>query len=575
MTACRCPRYGLILALWLFGVSHGVAGQAVPGGSAAARSGELFLVLPFEQSVRDARYAWLSEGLAELFADRLAADGRPVFPRNEWMAALEKLGLPPSTRFTRATMLKVAEQLDADYVVYGEFATDGKRLSLSARVLQVSPAALSPAFSETGTLDDLMEVQGRAAWQVARYTDAPYPLNRPAYLQKIPRRRLDAFEQYIRGLLAGDEPRLRNFREAARLDPDWPDPAFALGEAYYAARNCEPALTWFSRVPPGHRRGIEAGFLAGVCHLLRHDSARAESAFSGVLFAIARQSPRSSGPAEVHNNLAIALSRQGKSTEAAGEWQRAQQLDDGQPDYWFNAAWGEFRSKNYAAAARLLRELLKRNPEEADARALLVAALERAGRATEAATAREECSAGNCSASVALQAALRATAEPSRTPLQDGLTRVERISTSLDAGALLFSYRATPEGNGNGARNREHFEIHLARGRKAWSEGHLDEAQRDLAEAVLLAPDSAESRVALADVYVQQRRYDDAEREFRAALWARENADVRVRLARLYAARGQVSEARTELRAALRAEPSHAEARRMLDSLTAPGGPPK
>lgn len=576
MTARRRRFFGFVLVLLLFAVSHRVTGQTVPPASAPSRVGDLFLVLPFEQSARDARFAWLSEGLAELFADRLAADDRLVFPRNEWMTALEKLGLPSSTRFTRATMLKVAQQLDADYVIYGEFSTDGKRLSISARVLQVSPAALSPAFTESGALEDLMEVQGRAAWQVVRFTDSLYPLNQTAFLQKVPRRRLDAFEQYVRGLLAGKEQRLGNFREAARLDPEWPDPAFALGETYYGARNCEPALTWLSRVPPGHRRGIEAGFLGGVCHLLRNDPARAESAFNGVIFALTRRNPRSPGPAEVHNNLAIALSRQGKSTQAAEQWQQAQQQDEGQADYWFNAALGEFRAENYAGAAKVLRELLKRSPEENDARALLVAALEKAGRPTEAATARDECSTENCGASVALQAALRPE-EPSRAGVQGQgrLARLERISTSLDAGALLFAYRASPEGNGNGSRGKEHYEVHLARGRKAWSEGRLEEAQRDFAEAVVLAPDSAEPRVALADVYMQQRRLDEAERELRAALWGRESADVRVRLARLYVARGHMSEARTELRAALRAEPNHAEARRMLDSLLGSGAVPK
>jgi Tfp pilus assembly protein PilF len=199
----------------------------------------------------------------------------------------------------------------------------------------------------------------------------------------------------------------------------------------------------------------------------------------------------------------------------------------------------------------------------------LLASLEKAGRATEAAAVREECATENCGASAALAAALRETAGSSG---PDRFLKLERISTALDTSALLFAYRAAHEGNGTGPRPREHFEIHLARGRKALAEGQLEAAQRDFAEAVLLAPDSAESRIALAEVYQRSNRLEDAERELRAALWGRENADVRVSLARLYVARGKSAEARTELRAVLRVQPTHSEARRLLDSLAAPVG---
>lgn len=543
----------------------------VPQGS---RASDLFLVMPFEQSTRDARFTWIGEGLGELFSERLAADDRLVFPRSEWLAALEKLGLPPSTRFTRATTLKIAQQIDADYVIYGRYATDGKRVSVTTYLLQVSPPAISPAFTEAGALEDLMDVQARAGWHAMRFADSLYPANQAAYVQKFRRYRIDAFEQYVRGLLAADEQRVRNFREAARLDPDWVDPAFALGETYFAARNCEPALIWLSRVPPNHPRGLDAGFLSGVCHLLRNDAPRAEAAFAGVLSGLARAYPRAQGPPEALNNLAMALSRQGKHGEAGEQWQLAQQLDPEQPDYWFNAALGLFRAEEFSAAVRPLRELLKRNPEDGDARSLLLMALERAGRATEAAAAREQCPSETCGASAAVQAVLRAPPDAARNPAMDRFTRVERISMGLDVSALLLANRTAQEGPGS-SPGKDHYEIHLARGRKALAEGKTEEAARDFSEAVVLAPESPEPRIALADAYEKLGRGDDAIRELRAALWGRENAGVRVCLARIYISRGQAGEARTELRTALRAEPNHAEARRLLDSLSAAAGAPR
>ncbi len=536
--------------------------------------GDLFLVLPFEPAARMPQRSWLGEGLAELFSSRLAEDGRLVFPRSDWIAALEKLGLPPSTRFTRATMLRVAQQMDADYVIFGEYNSDGKSLTLTTRVLQVSPGRLSPPFTEAGAFEGLMDLQARSAWQVMRFVDSTYHLNQASYAQRFYKPRVDAFEQYVRGLSAAEEERLRLLREAARLDPEWVDPAYALGEAYYAARNCEPALIWLSRVPPGHRHGVDAGFQAGVCHLLRNDPARAESAFQGVLFSLNRKNPGVAPPAEVLNNLAIALSRRGLAQEAAENWQRAQQADEGQLNYWFNAAVGYVRAAQYGAAVRVLRDSLKRNPEDGDTRALLVATLEKAGRATEATAAREECSAENCGASAAFPAVLKDPAESPRPGAPDRFAKLERISLNLDAGALLFATRSVQEAEGGTSRPREHFEIHLARGRKALEEGNVEEARRDFSEAVLLAPDSVESRLALADVHRRSKRYSEAERELRAALWGRENADVRLRLAELYVQRGMVAEARNELAVALRAEPGHVAARRLQDSLSTRGGSP-
>jgi len=95
------------------------------------------LILPFENLGKDARLDWIGEGLAELSAERISGDGRLVFPREEWLSAMEKMGLPASGHFSRATMIKIGEEVDADYIVFGSFTSDGKTLTATARVLQV------------------------------------------------------------------------------------------------------------------------------------------------------------------------------------------------------------------------------------------------------------------------------------------------------------------------------------------------------------------------------------------------------------------------------------------------------
>src|SRR2546426_1510237 len=245
---------------------HSAARAARPTGS------ETLLVFPLENSSRLAKLEWLGEGLAELTIERLSHAGQFAFPREERLAAIEKLGLPASTRYSRATMLKIAEEVDADYVLFGHYSSDGKNFTVSAQVLHVDPPRLMPPLEESGALEELMEMHARLAWRVycgvATASAGVAPCGRMAlsqadFLSKFPPLRLDAFEYYIRGLLSPesekDQQRLRDLREAARLEPGWDDPAFALGQAYFARRDCASALPWLSREPEQGRRTVAPG----------------------------------------------------------------------------------------------------------------------------------------------------------------------------------------------------------------------------------------------------------------------------------------------------------------------------
>lgn len=92
---------------------------------------------------------WMGEALSELAIERMAGHGPIVYSREERLAALEKLGLPVYSPVSRATMLKIAGEVDADYVVFGEFAPDGQTVRVTARVLGVNPPKLSQPMMES------------------------------------------------------------------------------------------------------------------------------------------------------------------------------------------------------------------------------------------------------------------------------------------------------------------------------------------------------------------------------------------------------------------------------------------
>lgn len=584
---------------------HNVARPARPTGS------ETLLVFPLENSSRLAKLEWLGEGLAELTIERLSHAGQFAFPREERLAAIEKLGLPASTRYSRATMLKIAEEVDADYVLFGHYSSDGKNFTVTAQVLHVDPPRLMPPLEESGALEELMEMHARLAWRVfcgvATASAGVAPCGRVAlsqadFLSKFPPLRLDAFEYYIRGLLSPesekDQQRLRDLREAARLEPGWDDPAFTLGQAYFARRDCASALPWLSRVPLAHERGPEAGFTAGVCHLLRNDAARAEAAFASLLVrgaingrdtagvAASGEGPARSGGegccalAEAFNNLGVARARLGKLREAVAAFERAAQLDPDEVDYWWNLGVIRMQANEPAPAVEAFREVLRRQTGDAEARALLIEALERGGQAAQAAGEREAFTRlGEPPASL-----------PSLKP--EGLARLERVKMRLDLASLhpfpetsapIATQAVNPSGPGQSplpqalSRRAQHSQLHLTRGRGFLGAGKLDDAKREFTEAVHLAPlTSAAGHQGLAEIYGRQGRTDDAVRELRAALASRDDADLRIQLARLYMSQRRPGEARAELQAALKLDPTpklQEEARQLLQQLEATNGP--
>jgi tetratricopeptide (TPR) repeat protein/TolB-like protein len=377
--------------------SHAQTGTAKNSSAAgAAAHTETVVVFPFENVASDAQKDWLGEGLSELTTDSMVGHGPVVFTRDERLAALEKLGLPTYSRFSRATMIKIAGEIDADYVVFGEFTPDGASLHVSARVLRVSPPKLSEPFAETGSMDSIAETEGRVSLRIlcairssldaTAHCDANWPELQQQVAKTVTHVRADSLEYFVRGLLAADdEMRLRDLREASRLDPTWDEPLVAIGKAFYERRDCESAVGWFAKVSPANAHSADAQFYTGVCQLQRNDPVHAESTFAALLIRAG------SGPVYpgIINNLGTARLRQTRYKDAATDFDRAQKIDPGEPDYWFNLGLAQYLISDWAESARALREVVRLQPDAEDARALLIAALDRGGNTDEANALRQ------------------------------------------------------------------------------------------------------------------------------------------------------------------------------------------
>jgi tetratricopeptide (TPR) repeat protein len=534
--------------------------------SASSQQG-LYLVFPFENNGSSPRLDWLGEGLEELTIQYLSDAGEQVYSHTGRASELERYGLPTSAKLSRATMLRIAQDLDADYVIFGSFNSDGTNLTVESHLLRVDPPALVAPVSETGPLTSLMDMQAKVVWHILVANDKSYPLALPEFSKTLRPLRLDAFEHFVRGILANDdEPRLRELREATRLDPNWPDPAYALGETYAGKGDCDSALPWFGRIPKTNPHYVESNFAIGVCRLKLNQPDKAEQVFVALQDSIhgneapgATRSVSGADLPEILNNLGLALAREGKTSDAQGDFKHAVELDPDEDDYPFNLGLLEFRSNDFNAAAASFREAVQREPDNAEDRALLIQSLDKAGKKAEADEERN-----------AVAEALGPNALPTIhvDPKSDAQSHLDRVKTDLDVTALrleVLSSGTPPPVSTNG--ESASATAHIRQGRQELAGSRLELAEAQFRAALATDPNNAAAHLGLAEVDRRRYKFDDALTELQASLKSRDSAVVRTILARVYMEQNKFALARTEAQKALALAPNYTEAKQLLDHL--------
>jgi len=446
--------------------------------------------------------------------------------------------------------------------LFGSFTSDGKSLKVNARVLRVSPLALLPAIEESGPLDSLMELHNRLLWRLLGTCDAKFPLSLGAFSKLQRPLRLAAFEQYIRGLLANDdEARLRNLKEAARLESEWPDPAFALGKLYFARNDCYSALLWFSKVPASHDGSVEASFSSGVCRLRLGQPDKAEQAFKSLQEYLRRNLVSGADLPEILNNLALARARQGDAAAARAALSRASDIDPDEDDYPFNLGLLLLRAKELNAAATQFREAVRRKPDNAENHAFLIYALEKAGKKRDAAEERE--SAQEALGPVGLPVVkLEAKKEVA--------SKYERVKTELDTTSLRLELRGSDPALASNAEVGPQADTpaaHVRLGRLDLAARNLDAAEKEFRAALQEEPGNASAHEEIAEIYRRRGKLEGAIQELQMSLAARDSAAARTALARIYLEQKKPELARAELEKAVKLAPNYAAAKELLEHL--------
>ena len=99
----------------------GCSALTVTGVCAQGTSGDVIMVLPFENTSNHPEYNWVGESFADSLADLLNKPGLIVVSSDERSQAYQQVGLPETMIPSRATSIKLAREAKATMIVLGTY----------------------------------------------------------------------------------------------------------------------------------------------------------------------------------------------------------------------------------------------------------------------------------------------------------------------------------------------------------------------------------------------------------------------------------------------------------------------
>lgn len=330
------------------------------------------LVLQFQNRSEYKDLNWVGESVADRLMVEYSGANQIVLGRASRAEGMRRLTLRPDANFTKATLIRLGQTLDADYLCYGTYdftlpagssQMKDSSVRISARFLDLRKMHDGPETSESGNLSELSRLEEHLAFTTLKYLDPNGHFTVEQFITPAKLIRVDAEESYVRGLLSpsGDQQQ-KWFLQATVIDPHYSAPAYELGKLALTRKNYREALTWFRRINANDPRYPYARFRMGLCEYGLADY----TAAAGYFRELVKTYPLN----EIFNNLGAAES-QANQPEGIEDLRRAVEGDANDPVYLFNLGAALLKSGRYEEAAKQLQAAADRDPDDADTQALL------------------------------------------------------------------------------------------------------------------------------------------------------------------------------------------------------------
>jgi Flp pilus assembly protein TadD/TolB-like protein len=514
-----------------------VRAQGPLPGDIRETSGRLVLVLPFDNRSGQPNLGWIGDSFPYVLNQRLSSAGFQTITRDDRQYALAHLGLPLDFKPSRATTIRIAQNLDADYVVVGSFNVHDGRIEVQAQVLEVNQLRMSAPLQDSSEFARLFDVENAIAWKVAQRLDPHFAVAEQTFLAATGGVKLSSFENYIRGTSAPTpEERMKRLQSAVAETPGYADALLALGKEQYAARKYEAAAATLAKVPPTDRLALEAGFYLGLARFNLAKYAEAATAFGFVASRLPLP--------EVVNDQAVAASRQGK--DATPLFARVVAADPSDADYHFNLAVSLMRRGDAAESMREVQTALKLHGNDPEATQLLARLNSVHGSST------------------GLKAAIAANGF-------DPTERIRRTYSEASFRQAAFQLDQVRTMRMATLPPAEQAVQYTQLGTDFLAQGLVPEAEQEFQTALKADAKSAAAHAGLAMVRERNGSSDEARTEAMQSLKLKPNVTAYLVLARIDLQANELGGSAADVGSALRLEPANPAALGMKSALAARG----
>jgi len=322
--------------------------------SAVADEPLKLLIFPLSGS-SDGFGAWAGDGIALSLSEQLRDAAIRPYSRGETEDLLMENGLFVGAPMSRGSMIYVARQADADFVVMGSHTESEGGVKLSARLLNMKTMKQGSEFNVSGTLAALPEMENELAWMIYSSVARAPALSREQFRERTRRVPNSAYASYIESLDEFEESRkVQLLEKAVKEYPDFAEARFQIGWLYYQKKDYKSALPHleYGRKLPNER--FRSEFMIGTCRLQLGETARAIEDYTRLL-SMTRHTA-------ALNNLAVAHIRGGDNAGALRALVEARAQKQGDPTIAINIVIAHYLAGGAPAAMKFVEEGIKAYP---------------------------------------------------------------------------------------------------------------------------------------------------------------------------------------------------------------------
>jgi len=268
---------GALLIALIAGVSllihHYTAAHSTPAATIAAAPTISLAIMPFYNASGDPSMDWLGASLAEMLSTDIGASSavRMVSP-DRLQQVLSDLHLTATSQADAATLHRVAENTNAQTMVFGQFIKAGSAIRITTTVMDLAHGARSSLVTDVPDQNQLLSGVDQLASQLrAKITADPKVLSDlKAHALRPTTTSVEALHDYENGLAlqrSGDSLKaIAAFHDATSADPNFALAFVHLAQAYssqgqddLAQSASRTAMELAETLPAAERYLIEAG----------------------------------------------------------------------------------------------------------------------------------------------------------------------------------------------------------------------------------------------------------------------------------------------------------------------------